>query len=322
MLNRKDIKKYSSKFKIYKNEDSIVSVDDGDKLKRFEKLVKEKRYHEAIDLSYDFYFKYQNNESFITALSESLAGIGVTSEAILELFNLPREQFEDCLKNGCLSDDRKQCLIKLYDKNNESKKKRYILILKEIGMPAVRTYGIFTLLMPLVHMGNTVTIVYDPEETSGAHYLKKKYLFNARGIYMGCTHYDKKKVIEEGILNFYNQMPEEDIVVISRDYRFFEINRKECTKKITFITTDLSNKQDTEIGSLCKRGEGLIREQELSDLVITWDKHKHDKDSKYIYIESCDAPEVSVYEREWGYGYNQRMDAKSINIIYSLLERL
>lgn len=316
-LNKQDIKMYNSRFV---KKERVREENEPKRLERFNSLIERKQWHSVLEFAREFYFKYQKQEPFILGLYKSLMAIGACEEGKLELFNLPLEKFKVCISKETNKEQEK--LLNLYHKNFNNKNKRYILVSNEKMYPGASLQGLIKWIVPLTHLGEQVSIVYEPTDKTASYYLENEHFYNARGVDLGCTHFDKNKILKEGIVEFYNHIQEDELVIISRDCRFFV--REGVTKKVTFITTDLSDKEDEEVGYLYKAGIHLLHEMELADFVLTVDKR-----FKTIGIENgcvyCEVPEkadIEVYDTLYGYGHNFRMEDKTICMVYSLLSVL
>lgn len=319
LLNTDDINFFSSMFHtsdIF--DDFLPEEDDEEKYEKFIYLVNEKRYHEALQLSYNIHFRNREKDEYIIKLVECLFAIRAYEECAVELAYLANKGLQR------LSDIRlkykEEYIFNLSKSLKANRKRQFIIVAREKANPASRINGVIAWAMTLAHLGYKTTVIYDPSSDSGKYYLENNHLFNCRGIDLGCEHFEKRKILERGVIDFYNQLPEEEIVVVSRDSSFMV--RERCEKKIFFITTDLSDIHDTEVGTIISNNDNLNKEEELSDIVVTFDKEKKE-DRKYIYCKKIiNYDDYYFFDESWEYGYNQRTNINNINVISRICERL
>jgi len=316
-LNKQDIELYSKRFIRFEKEQK-ESNRKQDNLEKFHSIIEKQQWNSALQFSQEYYFQYRDQESFILGVYKSLMGIGALEEGKLELMNLPIEEF----KTYIAKEDNKaqENLLELYQKNVAGKHRRYIIVCNEKMHMASRLQGLAKWITPLTHLGNKVSVIYEPESENAATYFKKKQLYSSRGVDLGCTHYDKNVILQEGVTTFYNQCPEEELVIISRDCRFFV--REGVDKKITFVTTDLSDKEDMELNSLYRDGICLIKEMELADYVLTLDERLQSVGNGFIYCDVKKEAAVEVCDTRWEYSFNLRMQDTIIHMVYLLLSKI
>ena len=315
-LNKQDVKMYSSRFI---KKERVKKENEPKRLERFNLLIERKQWHSALEFAREFYFKYQKQETFILGLYKSLRAIGACEESKLELFNLSLEKFKVCISEETSKEQEK--LMNLYHKNFNNKNKRYILVSNKKMFPSEMLQGLMKWIAPLTHLGNKVSVIYDPKNEWASCYLENEHLYNFRGVDLGCTHFDKNKILKEGIVEFYNQIQEEELVIISRDCRFFV--REGVNKKVTFVTTDLSDREDAEVCALHNRlGIHLLHEMELADFVLTVDKRFKTVGNGCVYCEIPEKADIEVYDTLYGYGHNFRMEDKIIRMVYAVLSVL
>lgn len=317
LLNKEDIQEYDKK---YRANICISQPDESLQYSRFLQLIEEGRSHEALQLAFCIYYENKDNAEFRMRLAELLIRIGAYEESIVELSKMPRKIVKSFFDDLILDRERKKQMLQLHDTLSCKKSKNFIIVLREKAMPANCTYGLIDLAIILSHLGHMVTLIYDPLLSTGWHYLNTSdYLHNDRGINLGCLHFEKKAILESGVVNFYNKFAGDELIVISRDERFF--NRDGCNKKMQFITTDGSDLKDEEILSISSNYVfDLLKDK--ADIILTQDEELAGIDKKYIYWKDKGySGEFVFIEFPWEYGYGQRLNPRMINMVEALMKK-
>lgn len=315
-LNEEDIQEYNSRYNI---REYISGADDLHKYRKFQKLVEQNRNHEALQLAFCIYSEQRKNRDFKLYLADALTKIGAYEESVVELAQIEPDIAEDYLKNLILDKGKKRRLLELYETIRGIERKHFIVVLYERAMPANWTYGLIDLAIVLSHLGHLVTLIYEPYLDTGRYYLDtSRYLHNDRGINLGCYHVEKKRILQMGVANYYNSLEEDELIIVSRDKRFF--TRENCNKRLQFITTDGSDRKDEEVFPICPEDHFFEMLGNKADYILTKDNGLSQKDERYIYWQDDGVQEMFTFiDFPWKYGYGQRLNSRMINMTAALL---
>lgn len=318
-LNKDDIQIYSSKYRLIEKK---LKADGRLQYKKFLELVKENRNHEALQVAFCIYHDKKDDIEFRLCLAEALIKIGVYEESVIELAQMPSNIVDDYFRNLILDDGKKNRLIRLYNEMNNLRKKHFLIVLQEKILTDAgydNMYGLIDLAIILSHLGHTATVIYEEDKTSEESCLKiNSYLYNVRGINMECFYIGKERVLKFGITDFYNDFTEDELIIISRDERFFV--RDNCVKKLCFITTDGTDIKDREIFDMLFNNDRFAILGNKADFILTLDKELAETDEKYIYWEDRGFKEKFIFiEFPWEYGYGRRLNQRMLGMAEALV---
>lgn len=318
ILNRNDIQEYSIKYPYV--EKIEPKADEFLKAQRFFELVEDNKCHEALQWAFCLYNERKDDIKFKMYLAEVLIRIGAYEESIIEIALLPQNIVEKWFQNLILDKEKKKELIQLYNGISCLEKQHFIVVLKEKTMPCCFSYGLIDLAIILSHIGHRVTLVYEPYDNVAEYFLNKsRFLHNDRDINLGCIHVDKNSILELGISEFYNNLKEEKLIVVSRDERFFV--KENCNKELQFITTDESDLKDEEIISMISNKKSFKILIDRADIVFTLNRELTKASGKYIFWEDGGYQgRFRFVEFAWKYGYNQRLNRRMIGMAKALSE--
>lgn len=319
-LNKDDIQKYSTTYKII--EKKTQEADGTLQYERFLELTEEKRNHEALQLAHCIYHEKKDDMEFKLRLVETLIRVGMYEESMIELVQMPEDILSHFFRSLILDERRKNQLVHFYNKMSKVSRKHFIIVLREKQLSLAiydDTHGLTNLAIILSHMGHLVTVLYETNEASEDSFLKmNNYLYNSRGINMEYFYTGKKSVLEFGISNFYNSFSEDELIVISRDERFFV--RDNCVKKLCFITTDGTDLKDREIFDMPSKNDRLAILGNKADFILTQDNELAATDEKYIYWEDRGFKEKFIFiEFPWKYGYGRRLNRRMLGMAEALV---
>lgn len=319
-LNKDDIQMYSSKYRLIENK--RLTADGLSQYKKFLEQVKENRIHEALQLAFCIYHEKKGDMEFRLRLAEVLIKIGVDEESVIELAQMPADIVDNWFRNHVLEEKRKKQLIHLYNKMCTVNKKHFIIVLREKILTDAgydNTYGLIDLAIILSHLGHMATVISEEAKSSEESCLKTdNYLYNVRGINMECFHIGKESVLAFGITDFYNNFAEDELIIISRDERFFV--RDNCVKKLCFITTDGTDLNDREIFAMPSNNDRLAISGNKADFILTQDNGLAATDERYIYWEDRGFKEKFIFiEFPWEYGYGRRLNQRMLGMAEALV---
>lgn len=296
--------------------------DIGFPYQRFLKLIGENRNHEALQTAFYLYHEKKDDMEFKLYLAELLVKIGVYEEAVVELVQQPQEIVDRFWKNIILDERKKKQLLHTYYKMNSAQKKHFVIIMREKAQPYFGyddTYGLIDLAIILSHLGHKATVIYDAGNSEESCIEGNVYLYNVRGINMECFYVEKRSVLKCGIVDFYNNLAEEELFIITRDGRFFV--RNGCTKKLCFITTDATDLKDREVLSMLSGCDEFAFLLDKADIILTQDRKLSEIKNKYIYWRDRGFQENFIFvEFPWEYGYGRRLNQRMLGMAEALVD--
>ena len=322
LLNAEDIKEYSVRYAADRTEDQPENHPGEDGLAeyhRFLRLVRKNRNHEALQQAYCIYNQWKTDTEFKIGLAQALIRIGAYEESVVELAAVSSGVVNDHFRDLILDVEKKERLMRLHGRLSGKSHRHFIIVLGERAMPSRRTYGLIDLGIILGHIGHSVTLVYDLCVDTDRHYMGRDgRQYNTREVFMECRYAEKNKVLSKGIAEFYNEMNEEELIIIARDARF--LTRENCRKKLTLITTDASDIKDEEIRTM-RQCSGLFENlYDKADYILTRIREMEKENGKYRHWEDRGYKGTFLFvEFPWRFGYGQRLNGRMTGMAETLL---
>jgi hypothetical protein len=258
---------------------------------KFNALVENGEYDNSLTVAYRIYEDYIDNEKFRKNLIKSLNAVGAYKEAKLE------EKYN-------------------YDK------KHFIIIPDVKTVASSQQYGLIEVGIALHHMGHKVSFILKPLENQGEEYYVKNntILANRMGISLGCYQYLKKEILSEGVIEFYNKLPENDLFIITRDTDF--CGQKFPGKNIKYIFPDYTDWRDAE----SRHGKRIPQENveylyNNSDIIVTMNEMQIKKNQKIIVWNDNDHKEdYWISDERWKFGDLHRISERTICMVEAIIE--
>ena len=284
--------------------------------KKFLCYIYRKQYEKALQNVFPLYAEYADNMEFNKGLREALHFIAAYEEEMVESIRLGIELKEDDLNKEN---------VFYYKKLNKLGRKRlhFIMVPYVCNSVTFQSLGLVEVAQVLLHLGHKVSFIYEPGNSMEKEMIEKEGLIRTELGYRtgyGAYLYESVKDDRE---NFYNQLDDEEIVVVSRKAEMF-IEKDKVKKTLSYVFIDFSDERDAETFYATekmdkKELDNLYRK---ADIVLTKDNYIKSNFHNAIFWKDNDIDKWRLTEERLGLERVGRLTKRGIGMTAALIDAL
>lgn len=288
--------------------------------KKFLCHVYMKQYKKALQNVFPLYMEYADNVEFNKGLRKALHFIEAYEEEIVESVRIGLEIEENIFNNE--QESYYKVLMKKLKKNN-GKRMHFLMVPAICNSVAFQSLGLAELAQVLVHLGHKVSYVYEPGNDMEKEMIEEGTIKSELGYNVGYNAYLYDSVRSNGIERFFDELEEEELIVVSRKAEMF-IEKNRVDKRLYYVFPDFSDERDAEtFYAVTQIGrEELDDLYSRADIVLTKDDDVMNKLHTAVFWEDNDIGKWILTEKRLGLERTWRLSKRGIGMAASLIDAL